>query len=297
MELRHLEYFVAVAEELSFTGAARRLHVVQSGVSATIRDLEREVGAALFDRSRQRVELTGAGAALLPEALATLDAARGALDAVRASRGVVRGTLHIGYLTAVRLLDLPSLLESFHAEHPDVALRLRVSPSGSAGLARSLLAGRLDLAILSLPGAPGKPPAGLTLRQVASVPMVLVVPAGHRLAARDAVCLADLADEQFIDFPVGYGNRDLIDRAFATTGIERRVALEVTDISAASAFVRHRLGIAFLPEFAAPPDEAGVRVLNLLDAPLRFDLHVATASARRPSAALEALLRHVERLL
>ncbi|MCX5079653.1 MULTISPECIES: LysR family transcriptional regulator [Streptomyces] len=297
MELRHLEYFVAVAEELSFTGAARRLHVVQSGVSATIRDLEREVGAALFDRSPQRVELTGAGAALLPEALATLDAARGALDAVRASRGVVRGTLHIGYLTAVRLLDLPSLLESFHTEHPDVALRLRVSPSGSAGLARSLLAGRLDLAILSLPGAPGRPPAGLTLRQVASVPMVLVVPAGHRLAARDAVSLADLADEQFIDFPVGYGNRDLIDRAFATTGIERRVALEVTDISAASAFVRHRLGIAFLPEFAALPDEAGVRVLSLLDAPLRFDLHVATATARRPSAALEALLQHVERLL
>ncbi|MFE2985111.1 LysR family transcriptional regulator [Streptomyces sp. NPDC059262] len=87
---------------MSFTGAARRLHVVRSGVSATICDLEREVGAALFDCSPQRVELTGAGAALLPEALATLDAARGALDAVRASRGVVRGTLHIGYLTAVR---------------------------------------------------------------------------------------------------------------------------------------------------------------------------------------------------
>ncbi|MFB6678241.1 LysR substrate-binding domain-containing protein [Streptomyces sp. NPDC056390] len=172
----------------------------------------------------------------------------------------MRGTLHIGYLTAVRLLDLPSLLESFHTEHPDVALRLRVSPSGSAGLARSLLAGRLDLAILSLPGAPGRPPAGLTLRQVASVPMVLVAPAGHRLAARDAVSLADLSDEQFIDFPVAYGNRDLVDRP--SPRIERRLALEVTDISAASAFVRHRLGIAFLPEFAALPDEAGVRVVN-----------------------------------
>ncbi|MGW6361698.1 LysR substrate-binding domain-containing protein [Streptomyces sp. NPDC055092] len=116
--------------------------------------------------------------------------------------------------------------------------------------------------MLSLPGAPGRPPAGLTLRQVASVPMVLVVPAGHRLAARDAVSLADLADEQLIDFPVGCSKRDLVDRAFATTGIERRVALEVTDISAASAFVQQRLGIAFLPEFAALPDEAGVRVVN-----------------------------------
>ncbi|WSW29350.1 LysR family transcriptional regulator [Streptomyces sp. NBC_01003] len=141
------------------------------------------MGAALFDRSPQRVALTGAGAALLPEAPATLDVARGALDAPRASRAVARGTLHIGCLTAVRPLDLPSLLESFHAERPDVGLRLRVSPSGSAGLARSLLAGRRDLAIRSPPGVPGRRPAGLTPRQVASVPMVLVVPAGHRPAA------------------------------------------------------------------------------------------------------------------
>lgn len=116
------------------------------------------MGAALFDRSPQRLALTAAGAALRPEAPATLDAARGALDALRAGPGVVRGARHIGCLTAVRLLDLPSLLESFHTEPPDVALRLRVSPSGAAGLAQSLLAGRLDLA--ACPASPGGIPGG-----------------------------------------------------------------------------------------------------------------------------------------
>lgn len=118
------------------------------------------MGAALFDRSPQRLALTAAGAVLLPEAPATLDAARVALEAPRAGPGVVRSTTHIGYLTAVRLLDLPGLLESFHTEPPSVALRLRVSPSGAAGLAQSLLTGRPDLAILSLPGVPGRPPGG-----------------------------------------------------------------------------------------------------------------------------------------
>lgn len=296
MELRHLEYFVAVAEELSFTRAARRLHVVQSGVSAAIRDLERELGTPLFERSPQRVELTGAGAALLPEAHATLGAARAAREAVDLSRGTLRGTLHIGYLTAVRLLDLPRLLQRFHAEHPAVTLRLRVSPSGSAGLAESVVAGRLDLAFLSLPRPDGRPPAGLTARRLASAPMVLVVPAGHRLAGRAEVTLPDLADEQFIDFPVGYGNRDLVDHTFATAGLDRRVALEVTDVSGASAFIRRGLGIAFLPDFAVPPDPAELCVLPLADPELRFTLYVATATARRPTAPLRALLHHVAQL-
>ena len=93
MELRHLEYFVAVAEELSFTRASRRLHVVQSGVSSAIQGLERELGAALFDRDRHRVTLTEAGQALLPEARATLAAAQAAADAVAEATAGLRGTL------------------------------------------------------------------------------------------------------------------------------------------------------------------------------------------------------------
>src|SRR5215831_18027268 len=132
VELRHLEYFVAVAEELSFTRASRRLHVVQSGVSSAIQGLERELGATLFDRNRHRVTLTEAGLALLPEARATLAAAQAAADAVAG----LRGTLSIGTMISTGSIDVPALLGRFREQHPAVLVRLRVMPGGSADLAR-----------------------------------------------------------------------------------------------------------------------------------------------------------------
>src|SRR5262249_9884044 len=118
VELRHLEYFVAVAEELSFTRASRRLHVVQSGVSSAIQGLERDLGAALFDRDRHKVTLTEAGRALLPEARATLAAAQAAADAVAEATAGLRGTLSIGTMTSTGPIDLPALLGRFHEQHP-----------------------------------------------------------------------------------------------------------------------------------------------------------------------------------
>lgn len=293
MELRHLEYFVAVAEELSFTRAARRLHVVQSGVSAAVRALERELGVTLFHRTSQRVALSDAGRALLPEARAVLDAARSAREAVQGAGGGLRGTLHIGMLTSVPLVDMPALLARFHAEHPRVTVRLRVAPTGSAGLAQALAAGELDVAFLSLPG---QAPTGLTLRRLAAVPLVLVVPADHPLAGEESVPLARLAQEEFVDFPPGYGNRMVVDRAFAAAGLDRRVTLEVADIATGSSFVRHGLGVAFLPRFVAPAerDDPDLRVLTVRDASLTWSLSVATSATRRPSAAVRALLDLVD---
>lgn len=285
MELRHLEYFVAVAEELSFTGAARRLHVVQSGVSATIRALEKELDATLFERSSQRVSLTDAGAALLPEAHAALDAVRAARDAVRGNQGTLRGAIDIGAMTAVAVMDLPALLRRFRTNHPGVAIRLRVSPTGSAGLAQALAAGELDAAFLSLAG---RTPGGLTVRQLTSYPMVLLVPTGHRLASRRRVALHELEDEEFVDFPPGSGSRDLVDQAFTTAGVRRRVSVEA-DIASAAAYVRCGLGITLLPEFAVP-DTPDLSVLAVGDETLRWTLSIATSSTRRPSAPLRALL-------
>ncbi|MFZ2047414.1 MAG: LysR family transcriptional regulator, partial [Trebonia sp.] len=130
MELRHLEYFVAVAEELSFTRASRRLHVVQSGVSSAIQGLERELGAALFDRDRHRVTLTEAGQALLPEARATLAAAQAAADAVAEATAGLRGTLFVGTMISTGPVDVPALLARFHEQHPGVLVRLRALPGG-----------------------------------------------------------------------------------------------------------------------------------------------------------------------
>ena len=242
MELRQLEHFIAVAEELSFTRAARRLHVVQSGVSAAIRSLERELGCALFERTSQQVRLTGAGAALLPEARATLNAAQAAQDVVRAAQDTLRGTVNVGAMASVEVVDLPALLGQLHARHPAIDVRLRLATTGSAGLAHALLSGDLDVAFLSLPD---RKPAGIDARELTTVPLVLVVSATHPLARQGKVALADLAGEPFVDFPPGYGNREVVDRAFAAAGVVRRVALEVPDIDMGGgtgpARSRHRL--------------------------------------------------------
>ncbi|GAA2626982.1 LysR family transcriptional regulator [Paractinoplanes durhamensis] len=286
VELRHFEYFVAVAEERSFTRAAARLHVVQSGVSSVIKALERDLGADLLERNSKRVALTDAGEALLPRARAALDAAQAARDVVAEVRGGLRGTLRIGTLTSVGLIDVPVLLGTFHRTHPGVMLQLTVSPRGSVGLLDALADGSLDLALVSVPG---RPPAGIQVRQVAWRRLDLVLPEGHRLADADEVTIADLADELFVDFPEGYGNRVVVDRAFAAAGIRRRVGVEVIDIGSGASFVREGLGIAVLPPFAVP-DRRGLILKSVTGADLDWPLGVAVSAVRAPSAAARALL-------
>lgn len=290
MEIRQLECFVAVAEELNFTRAARRLHIVQSAVSSAIAQLERELGARLFDRTRQRVALADAGEALLPKARATLDAAAAARDAVAEVSGGLRGTIDVGTMISVGIVDLPALLGRFHREYPGVTVRLRTMSAGTAGLVDALVDGSLDLAFVSLAG---RDPGGLRVRRLAQWPMVLVCRADHPLAASEAVSLPQLGDEPFIDFPVGYGNRAVVDRAFAAAGIERRVRLEVSDLATAAGFVRHGLGVAFLPSFIAPSSQ-DLRVLTVSDQRMTWRLGVATSRTRRESAAMAALLAMID---
>ena len=290
MELRHFEYFVAVAEERSFTRAAARLHVVQSGVSAVIKSLERELGAVLLERTSKRVALTDAGEALLPRARAALDAVRSARDAVDEVRGGLRGTVRVGTLTSVGVIDVPAVLGAFHRSHPAVGLQLVVSPRGSVGLLDGLADGSLDLAIVSVPG---RPPAGVRVRQVYAEPLELVVRADHRLAGAAGVRIEDLAGESFVDFPLGYGNRVVVDRAFAAAGIRRHVAIEVIDIGGGTNFVREGLGVAILPPFAVR-DRSGLIVKRVTGVDLQWPLGVATSAVRAPSAAARALIALID---
>ncbi|MFY9929089.1 MAG: LysR family transcriptional regulator [Streptosporangiaceae bacterium] len=286
MELRQLEVFVAVAEELSFTRASSRLHLVQSGVSSAVKALERDLGTTLFDRDRHRVMLTDAGQALLPEATATLVAAQAARDAVGEVQGGLRGTLTVGTMLSTGPLDLPGLLERFHRSHPGVTVRLRQSDSGSAGLARAVLDGGLDLAVVSLPGAA---PAGLILRPVAEEPLVLVGRSGHALA-RAPVTIAELAAEPFIDYPPGWGTRASADRVFAEAGLEREVPFEAAEYSVAIKLVRGGLGLAFLPASVAASQSAGLAVIDVRDHDFRWVISVAVPASRRVPAAARALL-------
>lgn len=286
VELRHLEYFIAVAEERNFTRAAARLHIVQSAVSAAIKSLERELNAPLLDRTSKRVVLTDAGAALLPKAQATLDAARDARDAVDEVRGGLRGTLRIGMMTSVSLIDIPALMGRFHERYPGIDLRLTAAPGGSSTLAEAVAEGTYDMAFVSLPGLP---PDGVALRELGSDSLSLVVAAGHPLAGRGLVPITELDGETFIDFPAGYGNRVVVDRAFAAAGLTRRVAVEITNIADGADYVRHGLGIALLPHFIIP-DARDLARLAVTGADLSWPMSLATPTTRASSAAARALI-------
>jgi DNA-binding transcriptional LysR family regulator len=294
MELRHLEYFVAVAEERNFTRAADRLHIVQSAVSSSIKSLERELGTPLLERTSRRVSLTDAGAALLPKARGVLEAARDAQDAVDQVRGGLRGTVRIGTMTSVNLVDIPALLGRYHQRYPEVDLQLTASPSsGSQTIAEKVAEGRFDLAFVSVPG---RAPAGIVLRELAADDLALVVGSGHRLAGRRRVPITELADETFVEFPAGYGNRIVADRAFAAAGLGRRIAVEITNIAEGADYVRRGLGIALLPRFIIPRRRDLTRLI-ITGADLRWPVSLALPAARKPSAAARALIAMIEKTM
>jgi DNA-binding transcriptional LysR family regulator len=298
VELRHLEYFLAVAETRSFTQAAKRLHVVQSGVSATIKALERELGVELFVRSRGGVALTTAGEQLQPRAQATIEAARAAREAVTVTPGAdgaITGTVAVGILTSITVVDIPALLLKLHSEHPGVAVQLRSASAGTTGLEQQLRDGDLDIAFLVFTGAP---PADLRARLIAAAPLLLVVPAGHPLATKEAVTLAELAGFPFVDCPPGYGNRTVVDNAFAGAGVHRTIALEVADIGTVAAHIRNGLGIGFLSQFLLDAiGESGLATLRVTDDELLWRLYIATSAARPLSAATRALLSLMEEIV
>lgn len=295
VELRQLEYFLAVADNLSFTRAAKRLHVVQSGVSATIKALERELGAELFVRGPAGVTLTPAGRELAPHARATIDAARAAKDAVAAAGGSVGGTVRLGTLMSVNNIDMPRLLAELRARHPGVLVQIRFARAGSAGLAQQLRDDSLDVALLVFPDGP---PTDLHTRLVAAYPLLLIVPTDHPLAGRESVSLAELAGMSFIDGPPGYGNRAVADRAFATAGVQRTVALEVADIATTATHVRNGLGIGFLSRFILDEiGDDGLATLRISDYDLCWRLYVAMSAARPPSAATRAVFSLIEEMI
>ena len=293
METRQLEYFVAVAEELSFTRAALRLLAVQSTVSAGIKSLESDLRTTLFDRSTRAVALTPAGAAFLPEAkaaLAALDRARAVVEEAGAG---LRGSLRIGTMTSVGSIDLPGLLGAFHRRYPLVDLHLTVSTGGSTGLAEDVRTGRLDAAMLALPASDL---AGLSARRLDRRPYVVLLPPGHRLADRTAITVTDLAGEEFVDTPRGFGNRIGVERAFEAAGTPRRVVAEVADMRVVPDYVRVGLGIAVVPDLdiVQAPD---LVLIPLAGTRIDWLVTMVCLADRQPSRALSTLLELVDGLV
>lgn len=254
MDLRQLEHFVVVAEEQHFTRAATRLHIVQSGLSASIRTLEDEMGAALFERTTRRVNLTQAGRAFLDEARRVLSAAKVARSVVADMQSLQRGRLTFGAIQGLSpFIDLPKLLGDFHRQYPNIEIGL--SFDGTETLIDGVLDGRLDIAFTQFVDTL---PVELTATMLACDPLVLACPSHHAQAGRHDLQLIDIAEENFIDLPIAHGTRQLVDRSFAAAGLSRRSAYEVDDLTMQLDMVAHGLGVALVPELVARSRESEV---------------------------------------
>ncbi|MEU5272463.1 LysR family transcriptional regulator [Streptomyces hygroscopicus] len=286
MDQRRLEYFIAVAEELNFTRAAQRLHVTQSTLSAGVKALEAELKVELLSRSTRAVRLTEAGSVFLPEArtaVESLDRARAAVEPLATG---LRGSLAVGVLSGLTVVDVPALAGDFHRRHPQVRLRTETSQRGTAGLLERIKESHVDVAFV---GAEIQD-EHLRARPIKRYHVQLLVPAGHPLAGRGAVRLRDIAAQTFVDMPEGFGQRQLVDDAFAKAGLSRQVVIEVSDITTIADYVAHGLGVALLPPDLAERAGETVRAVPLADVRLTWTLSVVASATRPPTRALHAFL-------
>jgi DNA-binding transcriptional LysR family regulator len=289
MELRQLEHFVAVAEEQSFTRAAGRLGYVQSALSVSIQSLERELSLRLFDRTTHRVELTEAGRALLPAARATIGSAEGFRNEAAAVNGVVRGRLRIGLMQAFTVVDVPRMLGDFRREHPQVELTVRPALGGSIAMLSAVEEGELDLAFVSI----AEQPKNLRVLPLTTEPLRLMLRESEQPPRGRDVKLEDLVDASFVDFPLGWAVRTVVDRAFAQLGVQRQVGIEVADVWTLIQLVREGLGVALLPLSLVGIDPRGLGSRTVKPG-LGWDLAVVARQPEITSPAAEAFLRLVQ---
>lgn len=285
MELRQLEYFVAVAEEANFTRAAERVHISQSGVSAQIRQLERELGAELFDRSSRTATLTTAGASALEHARAVLAAANSVTQAVGEVTGLIRGRLVVGMVIGCTVTPLFDALAAFHTAHSGVEIVLLEDSSDR--LIDGVRTTNIDLALI---GTPTATPPDLHALTIVSERLVAAVPAGHPLTSRRQLTLADLTAHPIVCMPTGTGIRAVFDQTCAATGITPRIALQASAADAIADLAARGLGVAILSESMAARYNDRLRALPITDATTPALLALIWTKTQNP--ALAELLRY-----
>jgi LysR family transcriptional regulator, hca operon transcriptional activator len=246
MELRHLRYFIAVAEEGSLTNAAeRRLHTAQPSLSRQIRDLEISVGAKLLERGTRGIALTAAGRVFLDHARLALLQVEAAGEAARRAAQPEKAAFMFGFLTGHEVVWLPEALRILREEQPDIEITL--FSQSSPELAGGLMRGKVDVAFLRREAqAPG-----LAFKFLIKEPLVAVLPAGHRLAARKDIRLQDLAGEIYITpTRVAPALKAVIDAYAAKSGVALKPAYDAENLSSAMSLVASTGGVTLLPLYA-----------------------------------------------
>ncbi|HEY4444741.1 MAG TPA: LysR substrate-binding domain-containing protein [Steroidobacteraceae bacterium] len=288
MEIRRLRYFVAVAEELSFTRAAERLHIAQPPLSIQIKALEQEVGAQLFDRDQRHVFLTQAGKHLL-------DRARGILASVEAAKAEVRcaalgevGSLHLGYASSAMFTSsLTWAIKRFQIEFPHVLLTLHEMTS--LDQLNALHYRTLDAGILRKSDVPA--PSGIVVEEWYRAPLVAAMANDHPLAKQPAIRISDLRDQPLIMYPreSGIGLYWQVLRLCASAGFRPLIAREVQELTTIVGLVDAGVGIAIVPADTRTIQLEGVIYVPLRDKQAFSTLYLAFRQ-RDQNAHLRGLL-------
>ncbi len=246
MELRHLRYFVAVAEEGSLTVAAeKRLHTAQPSLSRQIRDLEYRVGVPLLIRSTRGVELTPAGRAFLDHARLALAQVEAARESARRAAQPAKPTFALGFLTGQEMDWLPAVMRVLRDDLPKIDIN--VSSGYSPDLADALMRGKLDLAFMRREAKV----ADLEFKVVAKEPLIVVMASDHRLASRKTIPLREIARETYIGASrTAPEVRAVIEQYLRRSKVELKASHEVDNLAMAMSLVASTRGVALLPAYA-----------------------------------------------
>jgi len=281
--LRQLRVFTAVARHLSYSAAARALHLTQPAVSMQVRQLEEQAGLPLFERAGRRIQLTGAGRELLRTAGAVSDLMREADESLQALKGVAGGELHIGVVSTAKYFA-PKLLAEFRRLHPRVTLRLTVS--NREAMVRGLDENTVDLVIM------GRAPRGLETVAVpfARHPLAVVAAPDHPLAGKRRMPLSRLKDETFIIRESGSGTRAAMEHVFTDCGFRPRETLEMSSNETIKQAVMAGMGVSFLSQHTVGLERATGRiaVLDVAGTPVMRDWFVIHREKKRLSPAAAA---------
>jgi LysR family transcriptional regulator, hca operon transcriptional activator len=292
MELRHLRYFVAVADEGSLTVAAeKRLHTAQPSLSRQMRDLEEEIGVPLLKRSVRGVELTAAGRAFLDHARLALAQAEAAVEAARRAAELLKPEFALGFLTGMEIDWLPKAMRILRDQLPN--MKLTIASQYSPDLAAELLLGRLDAAFMR-----AEPNVeNLVYRRVLAEPLVVVLPSDHRLASRKAIDLRAIVGETFITTSKTAPTlRALIEAYLERSGLDIKPAHEVDHLAHAVSMVASTGGVMLLPDYARNFLPRSVTSRPLRGEAPTIDLVVGYNKANR-SPILELFLSRLEEIV
>jgi DNA-binding transcriptional LysR family regulator len=280
MELRQLEYFVAVAEEAHFTRAAQRLSIAQPAVSQQIRRLENELGEPLFLRERA-VTLTQAGGALLPHARAALAHVAHGREAIAALRGLLLGHLRVGLVQPLPDRRVVQTIGQFQRQHS--AIEVTVTEGETDALIDATIAGTMDAAFIGL-GADQAPPPELESARVAREPTVLAVYPKHRLAARRSVRVGDLRDEPIVTLTRASRLRIVVEAVCRQAGFAPRIVAQTSDLKVMLALVAEQVGVAILPR-SGLPGATGVVAIDLTHPRIERRIELVWRADHTPPAA------------